>query len=101
MVGCSCFISEKVVLSPYIKLFKLGDFMTIAVKLSRDIVLAAQTMSKALNRSVTGQIEYWAKIGKIAEENPDFHYDFIKNILIAKEESSAGILEPYEFSKDL
>ena len=39
--------------------------MTIAVKLSGEIFLAAQTMSKALNRSVTGQIEYWAKIGKI------------------------------------
>jgi len=23
------------------------------------------------NNSLTGQIEYWAKIGKIAEENPD------------------------------
>jgi hypothetical protein len=75
--------------------------MTIAVKLSEEIVCAAKTMSKALNRSVTGQIEYWAKIGKISEENPDFNYEFIKDILIAKEESSAGDLEPYEFSKDL
>ena len=75
--------------------------MTIAVKLSGEIVCAAKTMSKALNRSVTGQIEYWAKIGKIAEENPEFNYEFIKDILIAKEESSAGDLEPYEFSKDL
>ncbi len=73
--------------------------MTIAVKLSDDIVLAAQTMSKALNRSANGQIEYWAKIGKIAEENPDFHYEFIKNILVAREESNIGSLEPYEFSK--
>ena len=52
-------------------------------------------MSKALNRSVSGQIEHWAKIGKIAEENPDLTYELIKNILISKEESESEKLEPY------
>ena len=71
--------------------------MAIAVKLSGDIVSAAQIMSKVLNRSVTGQIEYWAKIGKLAEENPDLNYDMIKNILIAKQELKLEQLEPYNF----
>jgi len=71
--------------------------MAISVKLSDDIVAQAKTMSRALNRSVAGQIEYWAKIGKIAEENPDLNYDFIKKLLIAREESQAGVLVPYEF----
>jgi len=71
--------------------------MAIAVKLSGDIVSSAQIMSKVLNRSVTGQIEYWAKIGKLAEENPDLNYSMIKNILISKQELKLKQLEPYNF----
>lgn len=34
------------------------------VKLSKGIVSEAKIMSKALNRSLAGQIEHWAKIGR-------------------------------------
>lgn len=71
--------------------------MALAVKLSDKIVTEAKSVSKALNRSVAGQIEHWAKIGKIAEENPDLTYEFIKNILISQHEVESGNLEPYEF----
>jgi len=73
--------------------------MAMAVKLSEDIITEAKIISKALNRSIAGQIEHWAKIGRIAEENPDLTYDFIKNILIAQQEALAGKLEPYFFDK--
>jgi hypothetical protein len=71
--------------------------MATSVKLSESIVDEAKIISKVLNRSVSGQIEYWAKIGKIAEENPDLTYDLIKDILIAKEEARTGNIEPYQF----
>ncbi len=70
------------------------------VKLSENIVSDAKIISKALNRSVAGQIEHWARIGKIAEENPDLTYEFIKNILISQQEARAGKLERYVFNKD-
>lgn len=73
--------------------------MATAVKLSETIVSEARIISKALNRSVAGQIEYWATIGRIAEENPDLTYDFIKNILIADQELLAGDVRPFHFSK--
>ena len=73
--------------------------MTMAIELSESIVSEAGIIAKALNRSVAGQIEYWAKIGRIAEENPDLTYEVIKNILIAQEEISAGKTEPYIFNK--
>jgi ParD-like antitoxin of type II bacterial toxin-antitoxin system len=73
--------------------------MATAVKLSEDIVSEAKIMSKALNRSIAGQIEYWARIGKIAEENPDLTYEVIKNILIAQQEVEVGVLEKYSFDK--
>ena len=71
--------------------------MATAVKLSENIISEAKIISKALNRSLAGQIEHWARIGKIAEENPDLSYEFIKNILIAEEEAEAGKLKPYRF----
>ena len=73
--------------------------MASAVKLSATIIAEARIMAKALNRSVAGQIEYWAKIGKIAEENPDLTYEFIKNLLIAEQEVEQGEVEPCHFDK--
>ncbi len=73
--------------------------MAKAVKLSDNIVSDAKIMSKALNRSVAGQIEYWVRIGKIAEENPDLTYEFIKNVLVAQQESKEGRLEAYIFDE--
>lgn len=70
-----------------------------AVKLSQEIVAEAKIISKALNRSVAGQIEHWAKIGKIAEENPDLTYEFIKDILIAQQEVKAKKFEEYAFDE--
>jgi hypothetical protein len=70
------------------------------VKLSKDIVDEAKIISKALNRSLAGQIEHWAKIGRLAEENPDLTYEFIKNILIAQQEALADKLEAYEFDEN-
>ena len=73
--------------------------MATAVKLSENIVSEAKIISKALNRSVAGQIEHWAKIGRIAEDNPDLTYELIKDILTAQQEVRAGKLEPYSFDK--
>lgn len=73
--------------------------MASAVKLSDNIVSEAKSIAKALNRSVAGQIEHWVKIGKIAEENPDLTYEFIKNILISQHEVESGKLEPYQFDE--
>lgn len=73
--------------------------MSTTVKLSENIVSEARIISKAYNRSIAGQIEYWAKIGKIAEENPDLTYEFIKDILIAQQEAKAGKLETYQFDE--
>lgn len=71
--------------------------MAVSVKLSDEMVAQAKIMSRALHRSVAGQIEYWATIGKIAEENPDLTYDFIQKLLIARQEAQSGDVQPYEF----
>ena len=70
--------------------------MAIEVKLSDEIVTNARINAKVFSRSVTEQIEHWVKIGKIAEDNPDLTYDFIKNILLAQQEVAEGNFEPYK-----
>ena len=71
--------------------------MAQAVNLSDGIVNDAKRHGKVYNRSTTKQIEYWANIGKIAVENPDLPYNFIKDILLAKAELQDGETTPYEF----
>jgi len=48
--------------------------MATAVRVSEDLVKEAKIYSKIEKRSITGQIEHWAIIGKCAEENPDLTY---------------------------
>jgi len=71
--------------------------MGTAVRVSDKLVSEARLVSKVENRSVTGQIEYWAKIGKCAEENPDLPYRLIKEILIGIEELDQGERSEYVF----
>ncbi len=71
--------------------------MTTAVRVSEKLVREARILSKVENRSVTGQIEYWARIGKCAEENPDLTYLLIKEILVGLEELDHGESSEYQF----
>jgi hypothetical protein len=41
-------------------------------------------------RSIPWQIEFWSRVGRIAEENPDLPNAFIKEILLAKNEVADG-----------
>ena len=71
--------------------------MPVAIKISEDLVSNARVYSRVNNRSLTGQIEFWAKIGKCAEENPDLTYDQIKEILLGLEELNEGKGVEYKF----
>ncbi len=71
--------------------------MATAMKLSDDLVNSAKPYAAAMHRSVTKQIEYWAKLGKTAEENPDLPVGMIVDILVSLEESKAGMLNEYHF----
>ncbi len=73
--------------------------MPTAVRISDDLVKKARSRSRALKRSLAGQIEYWAIIGEIAEDNPDLPFSFIQNILIGLEEIKNGEISPYVFGE--
>jgi len=71
--------------------------MAKAIKLSEKLINDAVTNGKAQHRSAPKQIEYWASIGKVADENPDLPLGFIKDVLVGIEESKAGDVSEYKF----
>jgi hypothetical protein len=71
--------------------------MPTAVRITDDLVRDAKIFSKIDQRSLTGQIEHWARIGKCAEENTDLTYSLIKDILIGLAELEQGESSEYKF----
>jgi len=69
--------------------------MSTVIRVSDDLATVAKARSGAEQRSMAGQIEYWAKVGRIAEDNPDLPYAFIKETLIGVDEIEAGLGEDY------
>ena len=70
---------------------------TASVRLDQDLIDKATIMAKALSRTAPKQIEHWAKIGEMMEDNPDLPYEFVKQAIIAKAERESGKLEAYDF----
>ncbi len=73
--------------------------MPQAVKINDELIKSAKTVSKVEHRSLAGQVEYWASIGRAAEENPDLPFSVIREILLAQAEVEAGMVEEYVFGE--
>lgn len=67
--------------------------MSTSIRINDEFYLEAKSQAKAELRSIPNQIEYWARIGKTAIENPDLSIEAIKELLVAKYQES----EPFEF----
>ena len=70
---------------------------TNSIRLDQNLIEKATIMAKALNRTTPKQIEHWAKIGEMMEDNPDLPYEFVRQAIIAQAERDAGKLETYNF----
>ena len=73
--------------------------MATAIKVSDELVSAAKTYAIAEHRSITKQIEHWARLGKAIEDNPDLPVKFIKDIMLGLAESKEGLTVDYEFDE--
>lgn len=67
--------------------------MGISINLDQNLVNQARIHANALSRSTPKQIEHWAKIGRIAEENPDLNYIMIHDLLLSLEDVKNGNVE--------
>jgi hypothetical protein len=71
-----------------------------SIRLDADFVDDVKVHADAQSRSVPKQIEYWAKIGRIAEDNPDMPFALINEVLLAKSEIDNGRMTKYVRRKD-
>lgn len=72
-------------------------FMSTVIRISKQLADEAKIQSQIEHRSMTAQVEYWAKMGKMAEENPDLPFDFIRETYLALEEIEEKGTEDYVF----
>ena len=63
--------------------------MGMPVRIDDDLYELAKLEAKAEHRTIAGQIEFWAKVGRAAIDNPDLPVSFIA-------ESLASLAEPRE-----
>jgi hypothetical protein len=70
--------------------------MSVSVRIHESLYEIAKVRAKAELRSIPCQIEYWARVGRTALDNPDLPIEFIRDVLIAREEES----EPFVFGKE-
>ena len=69
---------------------------TIPVRMDKTLFDSARIEGKAEFRSAAQQLNFLALVGKNALANPDLPVDFIRDILIAKNQET----EPFTFEED-
>ena len=70
--------------------------MDISANFDKNLIHATRSYSAVQDRSIPKQIEHWAKIGRIAEDNPDLNYHLITEILLGLEDAKTGNVEEYK-----
>ena len=55
--------------------------MAISVKLSDETVECARQQAQVFQRTVGGQVDYWAKIGRLAEHYPGLTFDYLQKLM--------------------
>ena len=68
---------------------------TVSVRIDESLVSSARVAAKAEFRTVQGQLEFWAKVGRAALDNPDLPASFIAESLMSmaepRDDSSAFV----------
>jgi len=70
--------------------------MGIPIRINEEIYNEAKKTARAECRSIPGQIEFWAMVGKCALANPDLPVEFVKDLLISKYQDRS-LAEPFVF----
>jgi hypothetical protein len=68
--------------------------MSISIRIDDVLYEAAKVRAKAEMRTIPQQVAYWAKLGRVALDNPDLPVEFIRDTLMAMEEESEPFVLP-------
>ena len=63
--------------------------MSISVRIEKDLYERAKSEAATEHRTIAGQIEYWAKVGRTAIDNPDLPIYFIIDVLASLAEPAS------------
>mgnify|MGYP000858092198 CR=1 FL=1 len=63
--------------------------MGMPVRIDDTLYEQAKAQAQAERRTIAGQIEFWAMVGKAALDNPDLPIDFVRDLLVARAEGPA------------
>ncbi|MDI9369621.1 MAG: hypothetical protein GX181_03165 [Synergistaceae bacterium] len=69
-----------------------GREPTIPVRVSCSLYGAAQKTARAEHRTIAGQVEYWARLGRATLDNPDLPVELVRSILAAQRRQE---IEPF------
>lgn len=70
--------------------------MSVSIRIDDEIYDEAKKVAKAEFRSPPQQIEFWARVGKCALDNPELPIEFVRDLLISKN-MDKSLAEPFEF----
>lgn len=70
--------------------------MGVSIRIDETVYNAAKKVARAECRSIPNQIEFWAKVGKCALDNPDLPIEFLTELLMSKQ-SHRSLAEPFHF----
>lgn len=63
--------------------------MGMPVRIDDRLYELAKAHAHAERRSIAGQLEFWAMVGKAGLDNPDLPIDFVRSLLVARAEGPA------------
>lgn len=73
--------------------------MGVPIRIDENIYNDAKKVARAECRSIPNQIEFWARIGKCALDNPELPIEFVRDLLISKNQD-CSLAERFEFEED-
>jgi hypothetical protein len=71
--------------------------MLALIKLSESFIQDAESASRIAKRTLPEQIEYWARLGKACDENPDLPVHILQDILVSRVEMNLNKLSKFRF----
>ncbi len=66
-----------------------ASIMGMQVRINEQLYGKAKAHAHAERRTITGQIEFWAMVGKTALDNPDLPINFVKDLQVARAEGAS------------
>jgi hypothetical protein len=60
--------------------------MGMLVRIDDHLYEQAKAHAQVERRTIAGQVEFWAMIGKTALDNPDLSIHFVRDLLVARAE---------------